>query len=286
MLHVAVLIGLGADEPSDWVLPLIWATMVPAILLMREGAEGLFGGGRLARRPARSLVVMKSTEAGPASHDGPASSVPQRYRANHPLGRAAKIALDRAGASAICLVAAPVLLGVAFLVTRDGGPLLFRHRRVGHNGEAFMCLKFRTMVVDADAVLAELLARNPAARAEWDATQKLRDDPRVTRYGRLLRNTSLDELPQLLNILRGEMSLVGPRPIVPAEVPRYGDDIALYFAAIPGLTGLWQVSGRSDTSYQRRVELDCEYVRTWSFWGDVAILLKTIPAVVLKRGAV
>ena len=129
-------------------------------------------------------------------------------------------------------------------------------------------------------------ARDPAARAEWDATQKLRDDPRVTKYGRLMRDTSLDELPQLLNVLRGEMSLVGPRPIVQAEVPRYGSDIQLYHDAIPGLTGLWQVSGRSDTSYQRRVELDCEYVRTWSFWKDVAILFKTVPAVLLRRGAV
>jgi undecaprenyl-phosphate galactose phosphotransferase len=142
------------------------------------------------------------------------------------------------------------------------------------------------MVIDAELRLQQLLATDPAAAAEWAATQKLTADPRVTGIGTVLRRTSLDELPQLLNVLRGQMSLVGPRPIVAAEVSRYGDNIASYYAVRPGVTGLWQVSGRSETSYARRVQLDTTYVRNWSFWQDLAILLRTIPAVLARRGAV
>ena len=131
-----------------------------------------------------------------------------------------------------------------------------------------------------------MLANEPAAREEWFATQKLRNDPRVTPIGRILRKTSLDELPQLLNIMRGEMSLVGPRPIVDAEVARYGQEISFYYETRPGITGLWQVSGRSNTSYDHRVSLDVWYVRNWTLWHDLAILLKTIPAVLKKDGAV
>jgi undecaprenyl-phosphate galactose phosphotransferase len=141
------------------------------------------------------------------------------------------------------------------------------------------------MVQDADRVLDHVLATDPAAAAEWAATQKLRDDPRVTAFGRFLRRSSLDELPQLFNVLRGEMSLIGPRPIVQAEVARYGEEIEYYYQTKPGITGLWQVSGRSDTSYQRRVALDVWYVRNWTLWHDIAILLKTVPAVLLQRGA-
>ena len=141
------------------------------------------------------------------------------------------------------------------------------------------------MVVNSADVLRDLLARDIAAAKEWEDTQKLTDDPRVTSIGKFLRATSLDELPQLLNILRLEMSLVGPRPIVEQEVIRYDDDIAYYDKVRPGLTGLWQVSGRSDTSYKQRVQLDCWYVRNWSLWHDTAILLKTVPAVLKRQGA-
>ena len=202
------------------------------------------------------------------------------------IGQIAKKSLDFAAALAMCVIAAPALILLAVIVRLDGGPALFGHERVGHRGRTFYCLKFRTMAVASDRVLEELLARDPAAREEWAASRKLRNDPRVTRVGRFLRATSLDELPQLLNVLRGEMSLVGPRPIVPAELPRYGADVGYYLAAVPGVTGLWQVSGRSDTSYEQRVQLDSEYVRNWSFWTDLAILFKTVPAVLLKRGAV
>ena len=149
----------------------------------------------------------------------------------------------------------------------------------------FDCIKFRTMVMNADEVLYQVISTDSQAAAEWAATQKLRNDPRVTRIGQFLRRSSLDELPQLFNVLRGEMSLVGPRPIVQAEVARYGCDIQHYYAAKPGLTGLWQISGRSDMSYARRVRLDVWYIRNWTLWHDIAILFKTIPAVFLQRGA-
>jgi Undecaprenyl-phosphate galactose phosphotransferase WbaP len=203
-----------------------------------------------------------------------------------PLKRVIKIAFDKAAALLLLLLLTPLLLVIASIVRTDRGPALFAHRRIGANGRRFSCLKFRTMVKDADRVLRRVLETDPAARAEWEATQKLRMDPRVTSIGRFLRDTSLDELPQLINVLRGEMSLVGPRPIVEAEIVRYGRDIDHYYDARPGMTGLWQVSGRSDTSYQRRVQLDVWYVKNWSLWHDIAILLKTIPAVLSKDGAV
>lgn len=201
-------------------------------------------------------------------------------------GSVAKTSMDFIAALLMCLVAAPVLIGLALLVKLDGGPVLFRHERVGYRGRAFYCLKFRTMMVSSDAILDELLTRDPAARQEWEANRKLRVDPRVTLVGKFLRATSLDELPQLLNVLRGEMSLVGPRPIVSAELPHYGASAMYYLSVVPGVTGLWQVSGRSNTSYEQRVQLDVDYVRNWTFWNDVMILLKTVPAVLLKRGAV
>ena len=210
------------------------------------------------------------------------------YRNNlaRPVSRMVKMIFDQLIAAALLVLLAPLLLIIALLVRADGGPALFAHRRIGMNGETFRCLKFRTMVRNADRVLAELLNRDADARAEWASSQKLRDDPRITAIGRFLRRSSLDELPQLLNVLRGEMSLVGPRPIVPAEVSRYGKEITYYYETRPGLTGLWQVSGRSDTSYVRRVQLDVWYVKNWTLWHDIAILLKTVPAVMNKSGAV
>lgn len=203
-----------------------------------------------------------------------------------PVARATKVAFDVGTALAMLLILAPVLLIIAAAVALDGGPVLYSHTRIGVRGRLFGCLKFRSMMPDSDEVLRRLLNSDPAAAAEWAETQKLRRDPRITAVGRWLRATSLDELPQLLNILRLDMSLVGPRPIVQAEVPRYGDDIAYYFEARPGLTGLWQVSGRSDTGYDQRVRLDTWYVKNWSIWHDLAILAKTVPAVLRRRGAV
>ena len=203
-----------------------------------------------------------------------------------PVSRFVKTLFDQFVALLLLLALSPLFLSLAFLVRADGGPVLFGHRRVGENGRHFRCLKFRSMVPDADTVLQQALVADPKLRAEWEATHKLHDDPRTTPIGRILRKTSMDELPQLLNVLRGEMSLVGPRPIIDAEVPRYGRDISYYFEAKPGITGLWQVSGRSNTTYDHRVRLDVWYVRNWSLWHDIAILLKTLPAVLRKEGAV
>jgi exopolysaccharide production protein ExoY len=167
-----------------------------------------------------------------------------------------------------------------------GRPIFFAHERIGFNGVSFRCYKFRTMVKDAKERLALYLKNNPAALAEWESTQKLRDDPRVTRFGQLLRKSSLDELPQFINTLRGDMTCVGPRPVTAAELRRYGTSARHYKRVRPGLSGLWQVSGRSNTSYRYRIVLDRAYVTSWSIWLDVRILLKTASAVLrLKDSA-
>jgi undecaprenyl-phosphate galactose phosphotransferase len=180
---------------------------------------------------------------------------------------------------------APLLLFLMLAVAADGGPPLFGHRRIGAGGRPFKCWKFRSMVVDAEAALAQTLASDPEARREWQRDFKLRKDPRVTRLGQFLRKSSLDELPQLLNIITGEMSLIGPRPIVTDEVERYGAGFADYTACRPGLTGLWQVSGRNDIDYAERVAIDRRYARSWSFKGDMAILARTVGVVLRRNGA-
>jgi exopolysaccharide production protein ExoY len=182
---------------------------------------------------------------------------------------------------AIALVAivllAPLMLVVMILIRSTmGGPVIFAHHRIGHNGQLFPCVKFRTMVANADVVLARHLAENPEAAREWRETMKLRKDPRVTSLGRLFRKSSIDELPQLVNVLRGEMSCVGPRPIVAEELRRYDIHLPEYLKARPGLTGAWQVSGRNTLDYAQRVALDCTYIRDWSIWLDLVILSKTV----------
>ena len=201
------------------------------------------------------------------------------------LGQIVKCMIDVPAATLLLVLSSPVFLIAAILNLFSDGPLFFMHQRLGAGGKLFPCLKFRTMVVDAERVLKEKLDQDPALKAEWEATQKLRHDPRVTPIGRILRKTSLDELPQLINVIRREMSLVGPRPIVESEVRFYGEDIAHYYNARPGVTGVWQVSGRSNTSYARRVQLDVWYVNNWSVWLDIAVLLKTLPAVLARKGA-
>lgn len=202
------------------------------------------------------------------------------------VGGHLKRLMDFSAALVMLLLLSPlfVFVAVAIALTSRGGPL-YGHERIGLGGRRFRCWKFRTMCSDGDRVLREHLARNPADRREWETQRKLKDDPRVTRLGRVLRQYSVDELPQLLNVLKGEMSLVGPRPVVDEELARYGNKAAHYLAARPGITGLWQVSGRSATSYDERVSLDVRYVATWNFAGDVLILLKTVPAVVGARGS-
>lgn len=203
-----------------------------------------------------------------------------------PGPRLLKRLLDLTGTAFLGLLALPVLAAVAVAIRVDSpGPVLFAQTRIGKGGRKFRAWKFRTMVRDAEEVLERYLAEHPEFREEWLQDQKLRRDPRVTRVGRFLRRTSLDELPQLWNVLRGEMSLVGPRPIVDEEVARYGPRFALYAQVLPGITGLWQVSGRNDTTYEERVELDSYYVRNWSPWLDLYILARTVWVVLTARGA-
>lgn len=203
-----------------------------------------------------------------------------------PRGGYRKRLFDLVAACLLLFALLPLMLFVALVIfSTERGPVLYGHDRIGYKGRRFKCLKFRSMVPNGDVVLAQYLADNPAAKAEWDASQKLRHDPRITPLGRFLRATSLDELPQLINVIRGDMSLVGPRPIVHAEMARYGNRIDAYTCARPGITGLWQVSGRSDVDYGRRVMLDSHYVSTWSLPGDVLILLRTVKVVFSQSGS-
>ena len=185
----------------------------------------------------------------------------------------------------LLVLLAPMLAFFSWKIRRTGGGAIFGHVRIGQYGKPFRCLKFRTMVPNAAQVLEELLARDPQARAEWERDFKLKDDPRVTAIGTFLRETSLDELPQLWNVLRGEMSLVGPRPVIEEELERYGDQVDYYLEAPPGMTGLWQISGRNDMSYDDRVALDSWYVRNWSLWYDLVIMIKTVRVVLARKGA-
>lgn len=184
------------------------------------------------------------------------------------------------------ILISPILVILAVIVGIDNkGRIIFAHRRVGRKGKPFPCYKFQTMVPDAQERLEEYLAENPEARKEWEASFKLTNDPRVTKLGTFLRKTSLDELPQLWNVLMGDMSLVGPRPIVAKEVKFYGENIEEYYMVPPGITGMWQVNGRSDTTYEERVSMDTWYVRNWSVWIDLVYLFKTVKAVFTGRGA-
>jgi len=203
-----------------------------------------------------------------------------------PAQQQAQALMQRLAALLLLLLLAPLMGVVAFLIwRRDGAPILFGHYRVGRDGRLFKCLKFRTMVRDAQPVLERLLRENPAARAQWQAEQKLDDDPRITPVGRFLRRTSLDELPQLINVLRGEMALVGPRPITVPELERYGPARWHYLNALPGMTGLWQVSGRNDLSYDERVRLDRRYVERHDLALDLGILARTVKVVLWRDGA-
>ena len=204
---------------------------------------------------------------------------------SRPVGGWCKRYFD-VGCSAVALVLfSPLFLMISLLVKlSDGGPVFFRHQRIGCQSRHFPCFKFRTMRVDGDAILKRHLLASPDAAREWSATRKLKSDPRITSVGAVLRQLSLDELPQLINIVRGEMSVVGPRPVVSEELEMYGPHAPFYLRARPGLTGAWQISGRNDVSYDTRVALDRSYVENWSLWTDILIILKTIPAVITSRG--
>jgi Undecaprenyl-phosphate galactose phosphotransferase WbaP len=201
------------------------------------------------------------------------------------LNAAVKRLLDLVGAVLLAVVFSPLMIAIFLLMRRAGGSVIYKHRRVGRDGRMFECLKFRTMVPNAEHVLRELLERDPVLKAEWVRDHKLRNDPRITRIGRFLRRTSLDELPQIWNVVLGEMSLVGPRPVVREELLRYGRNVGAYLAAKPGITGLWQVTGRNNTDYRRRVVLDTYYVRNQNLLLDLYILFKTTGVVLAGSGA-
>ncbi len=203
-----------------------------------------------------------------------------------PGPRLAKFLIDRLITLMGGLIVLPFIILIALLIRIDSpGPILYGQIRIGQNGESFKAWKFRSMVKNADRTLESYLADHPELRESWERDHKLRNDPRITRVGRFLRQTSLDELPQLWNILRGEMSLVGPRPIVDEEIQRYGEKFGLYTKVTPGLTGLWQVSGRNNLTYEERVSLDAYYVRNWSVWLDLYILIRTVWVVISGEGA-
>ncbi len=236
----------------------------------REDASGYTGPPRIAT-------------AG-SSRSGRAASLRYPAAAAHKHWRGKRV-LDIVGAIGLALIFSPLIVGIVAWLWLTGGPILFRHTRIGLGGKFFTCYKFCTMVPNADQVLQELFERKPELQSEWLLHHKLRDDPRITPLGVFLRRTSLDELPQLWNVLRGDMSLVGPRPIVQDEIFRYGRAIRHYLAVKPGLTGLWQISGRNDVDYGRRVAMDRAYAMKSSLLLDLLILLRTALVVVGQRGA-
>lgn len=202
------------------------------------------------------------------------------------VGGQAKRIFDFIASLLAIVIVSPLFVLIALILKlAEPGPVIYKQVRVSFGGRPFACYKFRTMSVNAEAVLAALLDADPCARAEWEACRKLINDPRITNLGRFLRRSSLDELPQLINVLRGEMSLIGPRPIVPSEMSRYGDRLVLYLSARPGLTGAWQVSGRSDCTYDERVRLDANYVLNWRWSTDLSILVRTVGAVIERKGS-
>jgi Undecaprenyl-phosphate galactose phosphotransferase WbaP len=208
-----------------------------------------------------------------------------RNNLGRPGMRAVKRIFDLVASLVLLLALSWFFLIVALLINRSGRQVIYSQERVGLKGISFRCYKFCTMVPNAEKLLEQLLESNSAAATEWATDFKLKDDPRVTEIGKFLRRTSLDELPQLWNVLKGEMSLVGPRPIVREELARYGESVNYYLQIRPGITGVWQVSGRSDTTYEERVSMDGWYARNWSLWYDFVILVKTLAALVRGRGA-
>ncbi len=232
-----------------------------------------------AQDPALAVDALPVVALFKAGREGSAAS-PSEPAVGLPIGGIQKRLLDVVIASAALAILAPLLVLIAIAIKLNmGGPILYSHRRIGFGGAPFDCLKFRSMVACGDEAFKGFLARNPGAADEWRKKRKLENDPRVTRLGRFLRKTSLDELPQFLNVLRGEMSLVGPRPVVSQELEFYGNFVGDYMRARPGVTGLWQVSGRSSLSFDQRVAMDSTYVREWAWSKDLLILVRTVPAI-------
>jgi exopolysaccharide production protein ExoY len=233
------------------------------------------------------LVVRRNLRViGQVDHwTGSGLSADKRVIAGRPVRDRLKRIFDVLGAVFLGALFLPLIIPIVVLLRIDGGSVIFRHRRIGRDGKAFDCLKFRSMVPEADKALRDLLERHPELKAEWLHCHKLKNDPRITAVGTFLRRTSLDELPQLWNVVRGDMSLVGPRPVVREELLRYGRCAAIYLSSRPGVTGLWQVNGRNDINYRKRVVLDVYYIRRQSLLLDLYILAKTARVVVGGSGA-
>ncbi len=230
-----------------------------------------------------STVLMETAPKQRATYERPMIMDRRDLIANDPF--IARL-IDRVGAFVLLLIVLPLMAFIALgIALSSRGPILFKQRRIGRAGRMFWCYKFRTMYVDADEQLQHLLDTCATSRLEWDTDRKLKNDPRVFAFGRFLRKSSLDELPQLFNILRGDMSLVGPRPIVESEASMYGRYIVHYCAVRPGLTGLWQISGRNDVSYRRRIAFDVVYARKGRVGDNIKIILQTVPAVLGAKGS-
>jgi exopolysaccharide production protein ExoY len=241
-------------------------------------------GGRVSDLPHSTSRTVSFLSRNGTVEQGPGRKSERRRagllgRKAGPLGGTPKRMFDVLGAVVALILLAPIMILVVGLIRLLlGKPILFAQERVGFEGKTFVCYKFRTMVRDADEALDQHLLANPAAAEEWHKTRKLKHDPRVTCFGNVLRKSSIDELPQLFNVLRGDMSLVGPRPVLPDEIARYGHHASAYLRARPGLTGMWQANGRNSVGYLGRIARDCYYARHWSLWLDLLLLLKTIPA--------
>jgi exopolysaccharide production protein ExoY len=247
----------------------------------RSGAENHASSGTQGLRKPVPVAGHSNARVEP----DPPVRVAYAARVDFSIERAVKRVIDIVGALILAVIFSPVLIAAAIGAAICGQNLLFRHERVGREGKTFQCLKLQTMVPNAERILAQLLASDPELREEWERDHKLKDDPRVTPFGRFLRSTSLDELPQLWNVLKGDMSLVGPRPVTREELLRYGRNAVIYTMVRPGITGLWQVSGRSNAEYRRRVAMDVCYVKKQSLVLDLWILAKTVIVVVTRHGA-
>lgn len=233
--------------------------------------------------PSMGLPLFGASVVGIFRHD--TALLKLQNRLADPTAQFIKRCVDIIFGSIFLLIFSPIFLALAFVIKQDGGPVFFNHTRIGKNGAMFSCRKFRSMKVNSAEILEDHLKNNPEARKVWSNKHKLQSDPRVTRIGHYLRRTSVDELPQLINVIVGEMSLVGPRPIVDEEVKKYGNLFSYYRTMKPGMTGLWQVSGRTDTTYEERVQLDVWYCKNWTLWNDAVVLFKTCKTLVNRHGA-
>jgi Undecaprenyl-phosphate galactose phosphotransferase WbaP len=285
-----ILILQTADDPESTLVSLGFPQLVVAL-----EAESLIPSQQLLQKlsarygdlsiipPLRGLPLYGMEITHFFSHE--VLMLSARNNLARPGPRLVKRLFDVVISVLLLILLAPVFAYLIWKIQRTGGNAIFGHVRIGQHRKVFGCLKFRTMFPDADKVLAEVLACNPEARTEWEKDFKLKNDPRITSIGAFLRATSLDELPQLWNVLKGEMSLVGPRPVIEEELERYGDQVDYYLEAPPGMTGLWQISGRNNMSYEDRVALDSWYVRNWSLWYDLVIMIKTVRVVLARKGA-